>query len=51
MTLAAPLIASSVAALLPRSTWLEMLSGQSSHTAGAPGFTVSSVLVTDGIAS
>ena len=47
MTLAAPLIASSVAALFPRSVKLEMLSGQSSHTAGAPCFTVSAVAVTD----
>ena len=51
MTRAAPLIASSVATLLPRSTKLEMLSGQSSHTAGAPGFTVSAVEVTEGSGS
>ena len=51
MTFAADLIASSVSTFLPRSTLLEMLSGQSSHTAGAPGLTVSSVRVTDGSAS
>ena len=34
-----------------RSVKLETLSGQSSHTAGAPGFTVSAVEVTDGSAS
>ena len=40
--------AASVASLLPKASVNETLPGQSSHTAGAPGFTASSTEATAG---